>query len=771
MKLIIDNNDGFGQQDYTPYVDAEHLPKVIRRLNRAAQMTATLAVAAPGFRVPASGGRILLQRDDGNCLFTGYLVVAPEQQYLGYGQAGPAWRYLLQAVDDSWLLDRNALPGRTPFGYRAAGDALRTITNDVLPGVFDVSGVQDLVVINQYVSHPQKSWSEHAQELAMRSRASYRAHDGRLDFQPVGSQGFVLNEQDANFSPEGLTVAQPDQLRNDITLIGELEPSTYVRDYFLGDGVTLGFYLSATPFSKSALTVFQENYTGPQLAPTLWSVGDPNQKVLVRNGQLLVNGGPATISYVEQLELAGGMTLQHGQATFNAPSSGILGGLYSGGLTGSNCIAGFQISPSGSNSVIQALLNGVPMGPTITTKPGHEYGFVTQLFSNEDHRVHQTYLSSVHAAGNGRGGDQIAGALHVVLEVHDIDPNNPGTWAVPSTVLFDEVLPTSPGFATYASINATNLSISLAYTRLQHVVDAEVRSMVPGNAFRTRLSGQLADGGECYVSSAGQLRFYPPYPPQPGEQVIVSYRSSVRAMARVQDPASVAAHAKGSDSGRRSCVKRLKWPTAPTSTDCENAGFALLDDTVQPAWMGEYRVLSDFLPTSDVLPGNAVQVLAPARGANFAAIVREIDVEVVSLDDDRSQYAIRFSNDVAASLAFEFANMILPEPLTTVLTAAGPSSSLYLAPLSGAQVTGATSTQISVDTGCQPPTGGGFEVRRTDGGWGMGSNGNLAGQFNTQTFNLPRISRVQSYYLRQYDASSPAKYSRDSILLHVDYPL
>ena len=35
---------------------------------------------------------------------------------------------------------------------------------------------------------------------------------------------------------------------------------------------------------------------------------------------------------------------------------------------------------------------------------------------------------------------------------------------------------------------------------------------------------------------------------------------------------------------------------------------------------------------------------------------------------------------------------------------------------------------------------------------------------------LPRLSRVQSYYVRQYDGSTPAKYSRYSALLHVDYP-
>ena len=42
MNLLIDNNDGLGQQDYTAWVDAEHLPKIARKLNRAATMTAWL---------------------------------------------------------------------------------------------------------------------------------------------------------------------------------------------------------------------------------------------------------------------------------------------------------------------------------------------------------------------------------------------------------------------------------------------------------------------------------------------------------------------------------------------------------------------------------------------------------------------------------------------------------------------------------------------------------------------------------------------------------
>ena len=62
-------------------------------------------------------------------------------------------------------------------------------------------------------------------------------------------------------------------------------------------------------------------------------------------------------------------------------------------------------------------------------------------------------------------------------------------------------------------------------------------------------------------------------------------------------------------------------------------------------------------------------------------------------------------------------------------------------------------------------------MRRSDGGWGATSDGNLVGRYGSRSIKLPRLSRIQEYLLRQYDGSSPAKYSRHSALVHVDYPL
>jgi len=790
MNLLIDNNNGLGQQDYTSYIDGDHLPKVVRKLNDAATMIATLVAADPSFNSPVQGARIVLQRSDGYTLFTGYLAAPPEQQYLGYGQI-PAWRFILDATDDSCLLDHNQLPARTPFAYRTSGNALATLANDALPGVLDESGVEDVSSVNQFVIVPQKSWTWNAQELALMSRAVYRAHDNKLDFQPVGQASFTISDQDPNFDPSALMLQQPDKLLNDVTIVGEMEPLNYVQDYFLGDGTTLYFYLSETPFVKTAVTIFEDDYSESQLAPTLWDVTDSNGAVSLTGGQLQLNGGPSTMTFVEQLELAASLMLQHGEFVFSAASTGTIGGIYDGSPCDANCIAGFTISPNGSNSNIQALINGSPTGPVLTTTPGHQYAFATQLICSEAHRVQQTYLSSLHPAGNGHGGDSIPAAVRVVLTVHDVDPNNPGTLATVATVLYDDALPTPPGFATYALINTTSFFAIASYTRAQRMVDAEVRSMIPGGQFRTRLSGAFADGGECYITSEGTLCFYAPYPPQENEQIVVCYRSSARAIARVQDPVSIAEHASGSDKGQRFCLRRLKLPPAPTSIDCENAATAWLDDSVQQAWQGEYKIVSDFLPAEDVLPGNAVQVSASSLGANFTAIIRQVELQVVSLADDRSQYDIKFANEACEPLALKFEVVALPEspatiydlgtpsasPLIDSLSAARiyntgtPSSSLYIDPLTAAQVTNVIATEITMDAGIAPPAGGGIEVRRSDGGWGPSDSDNLAGRFTTQQFTVPRLERVQGYYLRQYDGSSPAKYSRYSVLLHVDYPL
>ncbi len=55
-------------------------------------------------------------------------------------------------------------------------------------------------------------------------------------------------------------------------------------------------------------------------------------------------------------------------------------------------------------------------------------------------------------------------------------------------------------FCNYALVNAINLYCTIAFTRLAQVVDAEVRSALPGSSYRTRLAGSLAEGAECLIT-------------------------------------------------------------------------------------------------------------------------------------------------------------------------------------------------------------------------------------------------------------------------------
>ncbi len=65
--------------------------------------------------------------------------------------------------------------------------------------------------------------------------------------------------------------------------------------------------------------------------------------------------------------------------TFAAASSGTLGGIYNGTVSDGNCVAGFRVTPNGSNCNIQALINGTIAGSALTTQPGHQYWLSTQL--------------------------------------------------------------------------------------------------------------------------------------------------------------------------------------------------------------------------------------------------------------------------------------------------------------------------------------------------------------------------------------------------------
>jgi hypothetical protein len=661
---------------------------------------------------------------------------------------------------------------------RSAGSALKQLAADLLPGAFATTAVDDLDTQPLYASDSDLPFSRHAAALALRARASYRAHDAALRLKALGATSHSVSESAASFTPAGLHLARLPRLVNDATVSGRVEPRAYVRDYFLGDGLTLQFDLSHTPFTRNNQVVVDEEYKGASLRATHWNLTAPSGGITVGSGKLNVNGGTGVdgatrVEFAEQVELGDALLLQHGEVTFNAASDAVLGGLYNGSVSIANCFAGFRITPSAGQSQIRALVNGIATGSTITTASGHRYAFTTRLYATQVYRKQQTFHSSVRPAGNGRGGAAIGADARIVLEVHDVDPASPGSQGALSTVLYDAIVSAAPGFVTYAPVNVISANFALSFTRMLRAVDAEVRSAIPAQSFRTRLVGTVAEGAECQVFDTPDLLFHPAYVPVANEQIVVRYRGRGRALVRITDPASIAATAQGSDDGVRAAVVRMVAPAPRTAADAENAALALLDDSTLAPWAGEYEVWSDFLPggtTTDVFPGDAIVVDAPSRSASFTAIVREVGIEMADPGGERALYKIAFANDAAEPPGLEMGDSRLREPLD--LTATTSTAGItFIADLPAAEVTIVTSTTVTIDTGVAPPSGGGFEVRRNDIGWGQEYDRNLVGRFTTQSFTVTRLTRVVDFYVRQFDNSSPPKYSRYSTALHIDRPL
>jgi hypothetical protein len=780
MKLTIDNLQGQGPQDYTAALDGTKPPKVERKGNQPAELQFSLVANSPGFVIPVVGARVTLGKANGSDVFTGYVIAAPQYEYLGWGEQGPVYRYNVAAQSDEVLLDQKALPNRSPFVDRSAGNALRQLAQDLLPGAFDMSAVQDVDTLATYAVNPQESFSFHAAEIALASRGSFRSMNGALILEPVGSATYALNESDPNFSPGGLWLNSPNQLVNDVTVIGLNEPQAYVRDYFVGDGESLKFYLSQPPFAQAKPALIDEEYLGPGLDPTTWTVNDPSSAVSVVAETLQIAGGSGvdgqtTVSFIEQIELGGALELQHGDVSFTAASQGVIGGLYAGAISSAGCLAGFQVTPSGAGSTIQALISGSVTGAVMATTPGHQYFFTTYLYSMEVYRLGETYHSSLHPAGSGWGGAAVTADVRFVLEVQDIDPSNPATLVTPATVLYDDVITSAPGFCTYALVNAANMQCSVAYTYVAHISLAEVRTALPSANYVTQLVGALSDGAACEITSDPSLDFYPQYVPALNQLIVASYRSAGRAVAQVENEASVLSLQNGADDGTRGTVRVAKMPAARTDVDCENAALAILDDATGTAWSGIYETWSDFLPgaAGDIFPGDAITVNVPSRGASFVGIVRQVEMQVADPADDRSFYTIGFANDLASPLALEYAasaTTIALQDMPPLLQTAQVGA-YYQIDLTEAQITAVTSTTVEVDAGMAPPSGCGIEVRENDYGWGQANDRNLLGRFSTETFSLARLAETQDYFLRLYDSSSPPKYSRYSAALHVDYPL
>jgi hypothetical protein len=177
---------------------------------------------------------------------------------------------------------------------------------------------------------------------------------------------------------------------------------------------------------------------------------------------------------------------------------------------------------------------------------------------------------------------------------------------------------------------------------------------------------------------------------------------------------------------------------------------------------------------ADVWPGDALLLESASLPISGGGLDVQVAVRAVTLlysasSPDLVGYAIGFSNDWANDLSIRTSRTV---PVDAWLPAA--VSPDYLANLTLLTVTGISAEAVSVAAGVTPPSGGGFEVRRRDFVFQPGADVDLVMRSAVASFDIPRATEADRFYVRMYDAGTdggPPNYSEFSVGLFVNLPL
>ncbi len=792
MKLTIDNLDGLGAVDYSAAIDASQAVKIERTLNAPSIVTGLLCLEGSGLAVPARRGRVVLTADAGAVLFTGYLATEPVGVYAGVASEGPVYRLAFSAVSDEWLLDKQA-PGWS-VGV-ALGEAGGTVVERLLsrldPGVFTTGGVAAGPAVGVFIPEPGAGWSGLAGAAANATYASYRVLNGALTLTPAGSVVHALSDGDGTLSVAGLKRAAVRELANDVTVSGAMEPTVYWNELFVGDGTTTEFDLAGQPDAPGAghAVLLDDGFTGSAFNLQTWAVTDPGSHFSLSGGSLSggsLSGGGLTMSggngvdgqttftAIDPVEIGGTVTIELAGVTLGAGSAGVLGGLYAGPTLAANCFAGFNVQQSGGSTVIAPMVNGLVTGTAYTLLTGHSYTLRLRLHSPEMLRVRQSYYALVDGAVEQFGAGLVDAGAALVFEVRDLG-NSSNT---PATVLYDGRVGSAPAQASFVAANSVQLIGSVAAVVVTRTGSAWVVSTAAGTGTPfTGLIGKASDGADCSVSSSvtGKVTFFAGRVPAAGETVSVQYRGSRRAVARLADAASLAVEAAGGSVGTARWVGKVLRPEARCTADCESAAQAILSFATNraAAATGTYKEVNP--ANGDVWPGDLLALTQ--NGSSVDVVVRRVTVEEQGASPEALTYRISFANDWAEALGVQLSDAIAKDALLPALALELPAgaSAPVLANLQQLAVTPSGGTSLTVDAGVDAPAGGGFEVRRHDGGFGSGAAGSASGDLVLRSpvrgFSIPRAAFQEQFFVRMYDASTPPLYSRESSGISTNLPV
>jgi hypothetical protein len=473
--------------------------------------------------------------------------------------------------------------------------------------------------------------------------------------------------------------------------------------------------------------------------------------------------GQTEFTWLTPIEMGGTLLLEAEGLTLANASTGIVAGFFTGMQTAAECTAGFQATAQqGTGAVsLQPIVMGCASGISFALNPANEYTLRVRVFCPEMERQLSTYLAYGDNGAIVEGGLGVLSPAKLLFEIQEFVN---GVASMPVT-LYDGSVVNAPGVCWVAAASSLNLHGTLRALHLTSLGSCWVTSMPVGGAAVSRPMGTAAQEAECHVERAGRLLFYTGFVPAVGEQICVRYRTVQRSVGRAVNAASQQALA-GTAVPTASWVGTVTAPATRSSVDCRNAATALAEAAASASalWSGTYKATNlEF--AADVWPGDALELNAPSCNMAAQLVVRSVTLNYKASTPDLVQYTIAFANDWAVDLAIKTSGAV---PADAWLPAVVLPT--VLANLNNITVTPNGNT-VTVVPGVNPPSGGGFEVRRRDYAFMPGQDTDLLLRGSQPDLILPRLSANDRFYLRMYDGATPPNYSEFSAALFINLPL
>jgi hypothetical protein len=796
--LEIWRTSGGAYTDYSSWLYS--LPVKTHALNQPQTLEFSLTSGIASFVAPEAGNRVRWTTAAYGVTFLGYCLNTPELTTLGADKTGAGvYGYKISCIDESVILEWNrstVFPTLQPFVNQSQGAVVKGLIA-ALGGGFTTTNVDAGILIPYFRVKPEESFWDAVRRLSDRTNMKLWFLNGAANYKSYGDSTFspAPNEADAAFNPYNLTVTPVDNpIFNDVIGVGNPEPQAFVREHFIGDGLTATFPLKLSPFGAQSSLLNVDDWTEAAIDATRWTETDVNSLISMNSGSLKFAGGPfatgSRLTAVQGLEIAGKLELRSGRFRFTGANNAILGGLFTadtGALA--DCVAGFRATPNGANTVLQPIVSGAVAGPTYQVVTGKSYNLVIVVDCSQAVRRRRPFFS----LASSFGGENVTADARVsfyVLELVDGQPDSL-TNTANTVISYTATIIGIQQFLFFTILsgpmNGTDVvNMVVNFTYLHAPIQCEVWTRPLGSSSWTR--ERLGDKAQPDVRAAvnatqqsAQVIFISGQEPAQSERVRVIYRGAGLARARVKKGTSITAEAaKAGDTGVRSGVLPSQQPVARDAPELERQIQAYIDDSTIPLYRGTWQFDSKLYSVGSIpVPGRMITVTATSRYAAFSGLVTAVkqafacfdkngtteififDIEFGPLSRLQDEQENFLPSEDAMSGPLDSVTTVLPVDTTnvgTVFSADVPDADfdLTLAP-----------TTIEIDAGMNPTSS--FEVRKTDSAWNSASTINQISTPATRTFLVPRTSNDIAVYLKNKDGSSNV--SRYPALVRVVYPL